>query len=118
MLLRGLLRQQSLALAATCVLFGTALVEYGTGPFLFRVAMGLAVTPILAVLLFRCGLLAFCSGAFMIAISTKVPLSLDPASWYFSQSLLTLLLVSGLALFAFRRALGGTHLLPGPVFED
>ncbi|MEO6487869.1 MAG: serine/threonine-protein kinase [Thermoanaerobaculia bacterium] len=116
--LRGLLRNETATILVASALVCAGALNLATGPLGVRVAAGLVMTSIALLLLFRLGLLAFCAQAWVLFVANRFPLTLDPSSWYFGRSLFVLMLIAGVALFAFWRSLGGKPILPGPVFED
>jgi len=75
--------------------------------------IGVMVGALLTLTLFlRIGLLAEFAMMFTDVL-VRVPLTLDPDAWYFGNSLVVLLIVAGLAVYAFVVSLGGR-----PAFGD
>lgn len=116
--LRGLLRNQAATVIVALLFIGTAVLDYATGPFAVRAVAVLLTAPIALILLFRFGLLALCAEAWVVEVARRLPLTVDPSSWYFGRSFFALAIVAALALIAFWQSLGEKPLFPGPVFED
>jgi Protein kinase domain len=56
----------------------------------------------------RVGVLALVAGgAFPVGVLLRVPVTLDPAAWYFGHSLVVLLILGALAVYGFLVSLGG-----------
>jgi hypothetical protein len=62
---------------------------------------------ILAMIVLRFGLVPLAVGAFTVDMYLNVPLTADFSAWYFSSTLLALLIVVGLAGWGFYHSLGG-----------
>jgi uncharacterized membrane protein len=69
-----------------------------------------AVAALIYVLL-RFGLVATIAAVFFINALNTMALSTDLSAWYIPSSIATLLLLLGIAIFAFWRSLGGRALI-------
>jgi serine/threonine-protein kinase len=103
---RLLLKSTWLAVALTTVA-GMAALYPGSG----NVALNLSLFGILAILwwvaLFRFGLLGLFVAASFWDLFQQIPLTGDLSAWYATPTIVTLLVVMGVALFAFRSTLAG-----------
>jgi hypothetical protein len=89
-------------------------VPGGAASFGWELVFVVAAPLLLFALFFRVGLLAlFAMGVTQVFI--RVPITLDPDSWYFGRSLVVLLILAGVAAFAFLVSLGGRPALGGSV---
>jgi eukaryotic-like serine/threonine-protein kinase len=66
----------------------------------------------------RFGLLTLALRQFAYHLLTLFPLTLDFSRWYAGRSLLVVLVVVGLALYAFRASLGGKPVFVGAALEE
>lgn len=110
-LLRVILRNQWLAMAAWCVLVGGPLA--GESWF-----VGLARGAILLVLLTRGGLLPLAVALFYMFYAFEVPLTLDFSAWYATHCLPAIFVFVALALYGFHTSLAGKPLLGRSLLED
>ena len=69
------------------------------------------------ILLTRFGLLAFLVGIFY-SYWQSIPITMNPASWFFPASLLSMLLFAGIAIYGFVVSIGGQALFRDPVFSS
>jgi len=65
----------------------------------------------LAYVLLRFGLVATIAAIFFVSGISAMALGTDWSAWYIPTSVATLLLLAGIAVFAFWRSLGGRSLL-------
>ncbi|HTP30643.1 MAG TPA: hypothetical protein VMJ75_00625, partial [Candidatus Acidoferrales bacterium] len=109
--MRQLLRNPILAALAAAAIFALAQGEV-TGPdwWLIGLLYGSVIAGLIFVLL-RCGLLATISAVFFLDAINGMALGTDWNAWYVPASLATLLLLIGIATFAFWRSLGGRELI-------
>jgi serine/threonine-protein kinase len=120
LLLRVLLRKESLAMAAFAAVsftynFGT--IRRGENLAL-EVGVAALLSVILALIFVRIGLLALSTLAWSIQIVTGAPLTLDLSAWYADRSLIAMVAVGGVALYGFYTALGGKPLFGAALLED
>jgi serine/threonine-protein kinase len=81
-------------------------------------AVTTTITVIIALfLLTRFGLLAFLVGI-VFSYWQAIPLTMDPSSWFFPASVLTMLLFAGIAVYGFVVSIGGQALFRDPVFSS
>jgi hypothetical protein len=103
-LFRLILRRTSLALAAILAFAVPLLAPMASAveltALLFGVSCGLFV-------LLRVGVLALMSMMLASRLMTTLPLTLDIDAWYFGRSLCVLIVMAGLAVYAFLVSLGG-----------
>jgi serine/threonine-protein kinase len=111
--MRQLLRNEWLASAAAAMVF-TLLQDEVSGPewWLIGLLYGLAIAALIFVLL-RLGLVATIAAVFYVRGFDGMALGADWRAWYVPASVATLLLLVGIAIFAFWRSLGGRELLEG-----
>jgi serine/threonine protein kinase len=103
-LLRLALRRDLAAAAALAVLLALPGVMV-QDPSLRLTAF--AVAPVLVWILYRFGVLAVAATVMVRIILYDAPLTLDLSAWYATRSVVTLLVLFGLALWGFHLALGG-----------
>jgi serine/threonine-protein kinase len=109
--MRHMLRRDWLAAIGAAVLYTVAQGEVAdSGSWVLAVLYGAAFATLIFVLL-RCGLVATISAMVFVDAMNGVVLGTDWHAWYVPASLATLLLLIGIAIFAFWRSLGGRELL-------
>ena len=108
-LFRLILRKEWLA-GAAFVLFFVVLNGF-SGPYLFlEIPTTMIVYGVLVLMLLRFGLLALVTTVFIIDLMPELIFTYNFSAWYGAGSLMMVLIVSGLAIFAFRNALGGQRI--------
>jgi len=111
--MRQLLRNELLASLAAAAVFTLAQGEV-TGPDWWVVGLlYLVATAALIFVLLRFGLVATIAAVFFINAANCMALGTDWSAWYMPASIATLLLLVGIAVFAFWRSLGGRALIEG-----
>ena len=88
------------------------------GPLAFQVAYAILAGTVVVFLIFRFGLLALSSAAFVILLLRTMPLTLDPEAWYFGRSSMILAFVALFAFAAFYLSLGGKAWVAGSLVEE
>jgi serine/threonine-protein kinase len=106
LLARWLLRRQWIAVAAISLICAATFFPYMPNPWVMS-AFALVAFGAFLVVLVRFGLVAGVGWALFMFTPRVAVLTLDGSAWYFGRSLLTLLLLAGLALYAFRVASAG-----------
>jgi serine/threonine-protein kinase len=105
---------------AAALLSGLVVVAFGPGfaqsgwvlaLFGFQLAIFIMV-------LLRFGVLALMVWSFVGIAIALIPLTLDPAAWYFGASLTKMVVVGGLAIYGFLVALGGRPLFGKGILGD
>jgi hypothetical protein len=116
LILHLLLRRRGFAVAAMFVLLVVTrnLENYAALEWSGRVLVAGVVLWVMV----RYGLLALAAFEFTRLLIGALPLTLDPAAWYFDHSLLGLAILMGLAVFGFYRSLGSHALFAEPVLEE
>jgi hypothetical protein len=114
---RLLSRRTWIAVAVTS-LMGMLAYYPGTGSFLLHAATFIPPMCLFWLALFRFGLLAILIATSLDTLLRFMPLTFDLSAWYAAPSVLTLLLIVGLSLFAFRAALGGRPVFRVPALEE
>jgi serine/threonine-protein kinase len=111
--MRQFLRKELLAALAAAAIFTLAQSDV-RGPewWLIGLIYLVAVAALIYVLL-RFGLVATIAAVFFINALNTMALSTDLSAWYIPSSIATLLLLLGIAIFAFWRSLGGRALIEG-----
>ncbi len=111
-----LLRRRELAVAVAFLFLMTfpptenyPLLEWG-----YRVVFAATFTFVMV----RYGLVALTAALVVLMAFGNFPLTLDPGAWFFTRSLVALVLVAGLAVFGFVRALGSHALFGEPLLEE
>lgn len=99
-------RNKWIAVAAASLLWGVVQASGSPIPAV-TLAVWLGVFGVMYVLLFRFGLLACCAYAFAGEVIQNLPVTLDTGAWYFGASSLALLLLCGVAFYAYRTAVAG-----------
>jgi predicted Ser/Thr protein kinase len=112
--LRRLLRYDWLAVLAASVLFTLTEYEVVHAQEWYLIgAVYAAVYAVLILVLLRCGLVATIAAVFFTDSFNAIVLGMDWKTWYAPAGLATMLLLTGIAVFAFWRSLGGRALLGG-----
>ncbi len=114
-LLRLLLRREHWAASALALLLAgvnTSMNFENVG--WLAVPIGLGVMTAYVLMLVRFGLLAVSVGLTVTNLLAALPLTPDPSAWHAQPTLLSLALVSALAAYGLRTALGGTRPLASP----
>jgi len=109
--LRMILRRDWLAVLAASLLFTLMENETKTAQQFAIFAVYIAVYGILIFLLLRFGLVASITTVFFVNGFNNVCLGMSFKTWYTPGSLATLVLLLGIALYAFYRSLGGRELI-------
>ncbi len=115
-MLRVMLRNQWLAVAAFTLIFTVLKILNATDP-LVDVPVQFLVYGIAAVVVVRFGLVALAMGIFTANILLNTPMTTNFSVWYASSPLGALLLGLGLAIWSFHTALAGRPLLKQELFE-
>ena len=106
--LRAILRKEWLAGGAFVLLFiGLRLFSSNNNYPAVDIPAMIIVYSVIVVMLLRCGLLALVVAIFVTDLVAEMVFTTNFSAWYGNGSLLLILLVSGLAIFAFRKSLGG-----------
>jgi serine/threonine-protein kinase len=113
---RIVLRRGWLALGAT-VLVLTVLGLSGEN-IAVEAPMSLILATLIVFIATRLGLLALVLRQFAYRLLTLFPLTLDFSRWYAGRSLVVLIVLAGLALYAFRTSLGGKPVFGGVALEE
>jgi hypothetical protein len=107
-LFRAILRKEWLAGGAFVLLFiGLRLFSSNNNYPLVDVPAMIIVYSVVVVMILRCGLLSLVVAIFVTDLVAELVFTTNFSAWYGTGSLLLILLVSGLAIFAFRKSLGG-----------
>jgi serine/threonine-protein kinase len=96
------------------LLVGMPFVPGGAAAFGWELVFVVAALLLTFALFFRIGLLALFAMS-VTGVLIRVPVTLDPNAWYFGHSLVVLLILAGMAAFAFLVSLGGRPVLGGRV---
>ena len=110
-LLRMVLRVPWLAAVAWCVLVSGPLEGE---PFV----SGLVRAALLLLVLARGGLLALACALFVVFSIPEAPFTLDLSAWYAARALPALLVLVGLAAYAFHTSLGGKPMFRGALLDE
>ncbi|HLK19267.1 MAG TPA: serine/threonine-protein kinase [Bryobacteraceae bacterium] len=109
--LRAILRKEWLAGAAFVALFvGLRLFSSNNNYPIVDVPAMIIVYGVIVVMILRCGLLALVTTIFVTDLIGELVFTTNFSAWYGSGSLLLIIFVSALAIFAFRKSLGGHRL--------
>jgi serine/threonine-protein kinase len=109
-LLRALLRKLWLAGAAFVAIY-SAIRILNVGFNWLNLGFWVVIYSVIVVILIRFGLFATVITLFVIDTLIQTLLTTDFAAWYGTSSLLLLVVISGLALYGFKTALGGRSLV-------
>jgi hypothetical protein len=116
-LFRALLRKEWAAAAAFVLLFtvlGAASSQFAP----VVLVTGLIYWVLLVFLLVRLGLLAWVAQGIFHSLLWSFPLTTQGSAWYAGISLLGILLMAAMALYAFYISLGGRSVFGSAVFEE
>ena len=113
--LRMLLRNQWLAGSATVALVTLTLADGSNHSFVSALSLIAIISP-QAVILLRLGFFAFAFTLFGQFLATSILLTTDFTAWYGQSSLIGVIVISVLGLWAFRISLGNRSLLGKQVF--
>ena len=105
-LFRMILRKEWLAGVGFVLLFAT-LRGFSSSYPLAEVPAIVIVYTVVVFMLLRCGLLALVVTIFITDLLAELVFTTNFSAWYGAGSLLLIVVVSGLAIFAFRKSLGG-----------
>jgi len=106
-MLRLVLRKQWLAVGGFVLIFSTLNYLQGT---IWDGAAAIVVYSMIAVLVFRCGLLALSSFIFVDFLVSAAQPTANPSAWYFPNTLVLIGGVLALAAWAFRTSVAGRRL--------
>lgn len=110
-LFRAILRKEWLAGAAFVVFFvGLRAFSNNNNYPIVDIPAMIIVYAVVVVMLLRCGLLSLVIAIFVTDLIGELVFTTNFSAWYGTGSLLLILLISGLAIFAFRKSLGGHRL--------
>lgn len=110
--LRMLLRKDLLAAIATSLLFTFVFSgALNSSQWQLRAAIYIGLYAVLMFVLLRCGLVATLATMFFINDFNTLHLGTDWTTWYAPSGFASVLLLAGIALFAFWRSLGSQELL-------
>jgi serine/threonine-protein kinase len=110
--LRTLIPNDAAASLGAALLLTVLSLGDTAGPLGLR-AVYASIAAFAAVLLARhFGLLAAMSYSFFVIVQQRLPLTLDVDAWYFARSASVMLLLVGMAVFAFRISVGSKRWLP------
>lgn len=68
------------------------------------------VYSVIVFMLLRCGLLALVTAIFIVDLIPELAFTANFSAWYGTGSLVLVVLVSAIAIFAFRKSLGGKRI--------
>jgi serine/threonine-protein kinase len=110
LILRFVLRRESLAVVGLIVLLTGLQVAASTDPFWLSLPVRLVIMGSYAFVLLRFGLLAAIAGPFLCDTLLIAPLTTDLGTWFAGPTLFAVLIVAVVAVAAFRTAQGGSGL--------
>ena len=116
-ILRAVIPSDVIASVLTILLIATMTLGDTYGPLWLRgfYALSAAVTGVMLARHF--GMLSVMSYVFFVLIQQRVPLTFDNDAWYFGRSVLVMLVLVALTVYAFRVSLGSKRWLPRFAFE-
>jgi hypothetical protein len=114
-LLRVILRRQWLAVLAWCALVGNPLIDADP---LTEWLFGIARALLLLLVLMRGGLLALAAALVYLFTLIESPLTLHLDAWYAGRQVPVLLVLGGVAAYAFHTALGGKALFGNASLDE
>ena len=115
-LFRVLLRNRWLAGAAFVLIF-TLLQFFGQGAHFNDAVEAILLYSVLAIAVFRLGLLALGTGIFVNATANDVPATLHASAWYFSSAMVPLAITAALAIWGFQTSIAGQRLWKADLFD-
>jgi serine/threonine-protein kinase len=87
------------------------------GPLIVRAAYAAVVACVVIFIMFRFGILALSTTAFVVIVGWSVPLTFDPEAWYFGRSVVGIALIAAIALTGFALAVREKSWLPRFAFD-
>jgi hypothetical protein len=116
-ILRGVLRNERMTDVVAAVLMAITFLGDANGTLAGRTIYSLICGAVVVIVLRRFGFLALVSAATFITVLWRVPLTLDPSSWYFNGSATALLFLAAIAIYGFVISTAGKSRLPRLAFE-
>jgi serine/threonine-protein kinase len=114
--LRALLRNKWLAAAVFVAIF-TLVQALGSAHPAIDVPVAIAIYVISAVALVRFGLVTLAAAVFTVDSIGRLPITMNPSSWYFGSTMFVMASVVLLAAWAFHAATAGRKLFTADLFE-
>ncbi|HVR38732.1 MAG TPA: protein kinase, partial [Thermoanaerobaculia bacterium] len=111
LIVRSVTKRIGIATVVASFIVALTFVDDIEGSLAFSAAYAVVVGAMVYVVLYRFGALALSASAFTALTLRRLPLTLDPSSWYFGRSLLALGLIAALAAYGFVVATGGRRIL-------
>ncbi len=105
LLLRVVVRNEPISIVIWVLIVSTLNLGYSAMPW--DVVFAIALAAFAVAVMIRFGLLSTAVMLLFTDLLTRLPVSLDPSSWYLPLSVFTLLIVGALALYGFVIALAG-----------
>ncbi|MHC4401199.1 MAG: protein kinase domain-containing protein [Planctomycetota bacterium] len=105
LLLRSILRNQWLAGSAFVVIF-TVMIGLGRESYVSWIVVAICWSSFVVVSI-RCGLLAMIAAFFAFRLLTSLPVTADVGAWYWSSSLLALVVVAAVGLYGYYTSWAG-----------
>jgi serine/threonine-protein kinase len=109
-------RRRGVALAIGGLVY--LLVNFPRENLAIELPFAILETVVLIAVLFRFGLLAIMGAIFVPQLLLRLPLTLDPPSWYFAHGMVGVAVVLGLAIYGFHTSLGGQKAFGGLSLEE
>ena len=109
-------RSRRVAVGALLAFVALGITNSGEDPRI-ELVTGLAAATVAVVLLTRFGLLAVAASILTVMVVLAVPLTFDPAAWYFGRSLVGLALILAPGVWGAVQALAGRPIL-APLLAD
>lgn len=110
--LRAVIPSDALASLLATLLVATMALGDAAGPLWLRAFYAVSAAYAGVLLARHFGMLAVISFAFFGLIQQRLPFTLDADAWYFGRSAVVLLLLTAIAAYGFRVAVGGRRWLP------
>jgi len=108
LLFRMALRRDWLAIVTWTLVVSVTAVPPGFDPAAL-ILWGTAGSALFLLALFRCGLVTVWTAVLTVMLLTAFPLTADPSSWYFTRTLLVLVMLGTIAWLGFRLAVVGAQ---------
>ena len=111
-------RNARAAVVISALVSAAGVLDSMAGPQWIRIPAALIAGAVPLILVFRFGLVALAASTATSLILMRLPLTLDPQTWYFGRFATGLVILAAMAVYGFLVSLGGRKWLPELVEAD